>query len=124
LLRLSDHVTQVVDEHAEEANEVVGRAIWEMTQIVSQGHSALGILAVCRRLGQDLESLGGKVSRPLIGSLNLDKKTQVIVKNIGSHVETIQSKAPQWKAELDKATELRTHWKRNPELRRGDSEYQ
>jgi len=103
--KLFDHVDQVVDEHAEEANEIVGRAIWEITQIVSQGHSALEILAVCKRLGQDLGSLGGKASKPLIDSLDLDKKTQVIVKNIKSHVETIQTKAPQWKADLNKAAE-------------------
>jgi thymidine phosphorylase len=104
-------IDDAVEEHAEEANSVITMAYADMNKIINhdgnkhETHTAMEILAVCKRLAEDLGALSIKATRPYVDALELDKKAQAIGAAAGNLMEAAKNKSPEWKAELDRRTE-------------------
>jgi hypothetical protein len=102
-----NHIDSAVEAHAEEANGIITMAYADMNKIINhdgnkhETHTAMEILAVCKRLAEDLGALSVKAARPWVHALELDKKVQAVGAAAGNVIEVVKNKSPEWKANLD-----------------------
>lgn len=106
-----NRIDSAVEVHAEEANGIITVAYADMNKIINhdgnrhETHTAMEILAVCKRLAEDLGALSVKAARPWVDALELDKKAQAVGAAAGNVIETVKNKSPEWKANLNRKTE-------------------